>query len=150
MRHEHLGGGDFKGEGKVIHSCSNLLRNGYFFTKICQWMQFNLLNTHTKFPVCIYKTPSFAVKRRKINGHLKKIEVLHFHFISIVSYESIMPIGHVISQKMAIEITRQVQIVLTSCLHFDECRGVGSDELNFLHLTSTHNSTISISLESNH
>jgi hypothetical protein len=33
------------------------------------------------------------------------MKVQHFHFISIVSCESIMPIGHVISQKMAIEIT---------------------------------------------
>jgi hypothetical protein len=39
----------------------------------------------------------------------KEMEVQHFHFISIVSCESIMPIGHVISQKMAIETTIRVR-----------------------------------------
>jgi hypothetical protein len=37
------------------------------------------------------------------------MKVQHFHFISIVSCESIMPIGNVISQKMAIEITIRVR-----------------------------------------
>jgi hypothetical protein len=50
---------------------------------------------------------------------IKKQEMKN-HFISIISCESIIPIGHVISQKMAIEITRQVQKVLTCCLHFDD------------------------------
>jgi hypothetical protein len=42
--HEFFGG-KFEGEGKIIHSCSNSLRNGNFLTKICQCMQLNLLNT---------------------------------------------------------------------------------------------------------
>jgi hypothetical protein len=61
--------------GKIIHSCSNSLRGRNFFTKICQCMQHNLLNTLSKFENSICKNVDIKNKKRILIARFTKNRV---------------------------------------------------------------------------